>query len=224
MRILLVEDDQRTAEFIITGLKQAGYLVEHHSNGKDGYSQALYESYDAIILDIMLPAMDGLTIINKLRANNISTPTIFLSAKKEVDDRIHGLQAGADDYLVKPFAFSELLARLQTITRRQSPDINSRYIDIKDLHIDIVSHKVTRQDQRIDLQPREYALLEYLARNKDRIVSKIMIMENVWEFNFDPQTNIVESRICRLREKVDKGFEEKLIKTIRGVGYVLESE
>ena len=224
MRILLVEDDQRTAEFIIAGLKQAGYLVEHHNNGKTGYSQALYESYDAIILDIMLPEMDGLTTISKLRANNITTPTIFLSAKKEVDDRIHGLQAGADDYLVKPFAFSELLARLQTITRRHSPDINSRYIEIKDLSLDIVSHKVSRSGKRIELQPREYALLEYLARNKDRIVSKIMIMENVWEFNFDPQTNIVESRICRLREKVDKGFDEKLIKTIRGVGYVLESE
>lgn len=224
MRILLVEDDQRTAEFIITGLKQLGYLVEHHANGKDGYSQARYENYDAIILDIMLPEMDGLTIIQKLRANNINTPTIFLSAKKEVDERIHGLQAGADDYLTKPFAFSELLARLQTITRRQQPDINSRYINIQDLSIDIVSHKVTRSDQRIDLQPREYALLEYLARNKDRIVSKIMIMENVWEFNFDPQTNIVESRICRLRDKIDKGFDKKLIKTVRGVGYVLETE
>jgi two-component system, OmpR family, response regulator len=224
MKILLVEDDVRTAEFIIKGLRQAGYIIDHVDRGDDGFTKAINETYDAAILDVMLPGMDGLTIVTKLRSRQNNMPIIILSAKKEVDDRIFGLQAGADDYLVKPFAFSELLARIQTITRRNQPDINSRYINIGDLCIDIISRKVTRDEKRIDLQPREYTLLEYLARHKGRVVSKIMIMENVWEFNFDPQTNIVESRICRLREKVDKGFDQKLIHTVRGVGYVLDSE
>ena len=224
MRILLIEDDVRTAEFITKGLNQAGYLVEHADRGDDGFQKAISESWDAIVLDVMLPGMDGLTLINKLRSRQVNFPVIMLSAKKEVDDRIFGLQAGADDYLVKPFAFSELLARIQVITRRNQPDVNSRYINVGDMTIDIVSRKVTRGETRIDLQPREYSLLEYLARNKGRVVSKIMIMENVWEFNFDPQTNIVESRVCRLRDKVDRGFEDKLIKTVRGVGYVLDTE
>ena len=224
MKILLVEDDIRTAEFVTKGLKQAGYVIDHADRGDDGYNKAINETYDAAVLDIMLPGMDGLTIVNKLRSRQINMPIIMLSAKKEVDDRIFGLQEGADDYLVKPFAFSELLARIQTITRRNQPDINSRYINIGNLCIDIISRRVTRDEKRIDLQPREYSLLEYLARHKGRVVSKIMIMENVWEFNFDPQTNIVESRICRLREKVDKDFEEKLIHTVRGVGYVLDVE
>ena len=224
MKILLVEDDTRTAEFIIKGLKQAGYIIDHSNDGNDGYKKAKNEHFDAIVLDVMLPGMDGLTLVSKLRSKSIAVPVIILSAKKEVDDRIFGLQAGADDYLVKPFSFSELLARIQTITRRNQPDIHSRYINIDNLSIDIVSRKVSRDSKRIDLQPREYSLLEYLARHKGRVVSKIMIMENVWEFNFDPETNIVESRICRLREKVDKGYSKKLIQTVRGVGYVLDTE
>lgn len=224
MRILLIEDDQRTAEFITKGLKQAGYVIEHANRGDDGYQRAVSETFDAAVLDVMLPGMDGLSLVSKLRSRQNNLPVIMLSARKEVDDRIFGLQAGADDYLVKPFAFSELLARIQTITRRNQPDINSRYINIGDLCIDIVSRRVTRGEKRIDLQPREYSLLEYLARHKGRVVSKIMIIENVWEFNFDPQTNIVETRICRLREKVDKDFDLKLIHTVRGVGYVLDAE
>lgn len=224
MRILLIEDDQRTAEFITKGLKQAGYVIEHANRGDDGYQRAVSETFDAAVLDVMLPGMDGLSLVSKLRSRQNNLPVIMLSARKEVDDRIFGLQAGADDYLVKPFAFSELLARIQTITRRNQPDINSRYINIGDLCIDIASRRVTRGEKRIDLQPREYSLLEYLARHKGRVVSKIMIIENVWEFNFDPQTNIVETRICRLREKVDKDFDLKLIHTVRGVGYVLDAE
>ena len=224
MRILLIEDDQRTAEFITKGLKQAGYVIEHADRGDEGYHRAVNETFDAAVLDVMLPGMDGLSLVSKLRSRQNNLPVIMLSARKEVDDRIFGLQAGADDYLVKPFAFSELLARIQTITRRNQPDINSRYINIGDLCIDIVSRRVTRGEKRIDLQPREYSLLEYLARHRGRVVSKIMIIENVWEFNFDPQTNIVETRICRLREKVDKDFDLKLIHTVRGVGYVLDAE
>jgi two-component system, OmpR family, response regulator len=222
MRLLLVEDDQRTADFIISGLKQAGYQIDHVSDGHKAYFQACEEVYDAAVMDVMLPGMDGLTIIQKLRAREISLPIIVLSARKEVDERIKGLEAGADDYLVKPFAFSELLARLQTITRRTQGEGASRYLRAADLSLDTINRRVTRQDKRIELQPREYSLLEYLLRNKGRIVSKIMIMENVWEYNFDPQTNVVESRICHLRDKVDKGFDQKLIQTIRGMGYVIE--
>ncbi len=195
MRILLIEDDKRTSEFVSKGLKQAGYIVDHSDRGDDGYKKATSETYDAAILDVMLPGMDGLSLINKLRSREINLPVIMLSAKKEVDDRIHGLQAGADDYMVKPFAFSELLARIQTITRRNQPDVNSRYIRVGDLSIDIVGRKVNRGDTRIDLQPREYSLLEYLARNKGRVVSKILVMENVWVFKCDPQTNVGESRV-----------------------------
>ena len=222
MQILLVEDDQRTADFIITGLEQAGYNVTHIDEGIKAFDTACREQFDAAIMDLMLPGMDGLTIIHKLRERQLNFPIIVLSAKKEVDDRIYGLQTGADDYMVKPFAFSELLARLQTVLRRYKPEVSVRYLKAADLKIDVLSRKVYRGDEQIELQPREYALLEYLLRHKDKVVSKNMIMENVWEYNFDPQTNIVESRICRLREKVDKDFEHKLIKTIRGVGYVIK--
>ena len=222
MKILLVEDDQRTADFIVKGLKQEGYKVEHIDNGKVAYDSLQYEHYDAAVMDLMLPGMDGLNIITRLREQGNQLPIIVLSAKREVDDRISGLKRGADDYLVKPFAFSELLVRLQAIMRRHQPLQELRYLNAADLKLDLVGRKVYRNDIQVDLQPREFSLLEYLLRHKGRVVSKIMIMENVWDYNFDPRTNIVESRICRLREKVDKDFDHKLIKTIRGVGYVIE--
>jgi len=222
MRILIVEDDARTASFVSKGLKQAGFVVEHALDGEDGLHRALTESYDTIVVDIMLPRLDGLSLINELRRRKVAAPVIILSAKRSVDDRVKGLQAGGDDYLVKPFAFSELLARIQALIRRAGSVAEPTTLSAGDLHIDLLKHKVFRGETEIDLQPREFALLEYLVRNAGMVVSKTMIMEHVWDFNFDPQTNVVEVRICRLRDKVDQPFDRKLIHTIRGVGYVLE--
>lgn len=222
MRILLVEDDKRTALFIIKGLKQSGFVVEHASDGEEGLHWALTESYDAAVIDIMLPKLDGLTMIHKLRSNKVNTPVIILSARNSVNDRISGLQIGADDYLVKPFAFSELLARIQALIRRTNSISEPTKLIVGDLSLDIISRKVFRGEKEIEVQPREFVLLEYLMRNTGKVVSKTMIMEHVWDYNFDPQTNVVESRICRLRDKIDRSFKCNLIHTIRGVGYILE--
>ena len=222
MRILLVEDDLETARFITKGLKQEGFAVDHAADGETGLHLALSEPYDAAVIDIMLPKRDGLILIDELRRHSVHTPVIVLSAKSSVDDRVKGLQAGGDDYLVKPFAFSELVARLQALIRRATQTTEPTTITIGDLKIDLVKRKVFRAGKRIDLQPKEFALLEYLMRNAGRVVSKTMIMEHVWDYNFDPQTNVVEARICRLRDKVDRPFDRPLIHTIRGVGYVLE--
>ncbi len=222
MRILIVEDDTGTASFIVKGLKQAGFVVEHAPDGEDGLHRALTESYDTIVVDIMLPKLDGLSLIDELRRRKLATPVIILSAKRSVDDRVKGLQAGGDDYLVKPFAFSELLARIQALIRRGGSVAEPTTLGAGDLHVDLLKHKVFRGDVEIYLQPREFALLEYLMRNAGMVVSKTMIMEHVWDYNFDPQTNVVEARICRLRDKIDRTFDRKLIHTIRGVGYVLE--
>ena len=222
MRILLIEDDKKIASFIAKGLKEAGFVIDHVSDGETGLDLALSESYDAAIVDIMLPKLDGLTLINQLRSNNIKTPVLILSAKQSVEDRVKGLQTGSDDYLTKPFAFSELLARIHALIRRGSNLSDSRIMEIADLTVNLLTHEVIRKNEKIDLQPREYALLVYLLRNKSRIVSKTMIMENVWEYNFDPQTNVVEARICKLRDKLDKPFEKKLIHTVHGVGYVIK--
>ncbi len=224
MKILLVEDDERTAKFIMNGLKQAGFVVEHASNGEEGLDRALIESYDAAVVDIMLPKLDGLSLIDKLRERKVMTPVIVLSAKSSVDDRIKGLQAGGDDYLVKPFSFSELLARIQALIRRATAVAEPTSLTVGDLSMDLIRRKVSRRENEIELQPREFALLEYLMRNAGRVVSKTMIMEHVWDYNFDPQTNVVEARISRLREKIDRPFDGKLIHTIRGVGYVLEEK
>jgi len=224
MKILLVEDDKSAATFIINGLKQAGFMVEHASEGTSGFQKAMSDSFDAAIVDIMLPKLDGLSLIKSLRLNKMFMPILILSAKSSVDDRIAGLEIGGDDYLVKPFAFSELLARVQALIRRAHSIAEPQYLTISDLSLDIQKHKVVRNNNEIDLQPKEYALLEYLMRNMGRVVSKTMIMENVWDYNFDPQTNVVEAMICRLREKIDRSFEKKLIHTIRGVGYVLEEK
>lgn len=222
MRILLVEDDIRTASFIIKGLNQAGYVVEHAQDGDMGLSLALSESFDAAIVDIMMPGMDGLAMIEEVRSHRVTMPVIFLSAKSTVDDRVRGLQSGGDDYLTKPFAFTELLARVQALIRRANAIPEPSSLKVADLSVDLVKRKVFRAGSQIELQTLEFSLLEYLMRNAGRVVSKIMIMENVWDYNFDPQTNVVEARICRLRDKIDRQFEKKLIHTIRGVGYVLE--
>ncbi|MBW2722124.1 MAG: response regulator transcription factor [Deltaproteobacteria bacterium] len=222
MRVLLIEDDLKTASFISKGLKEAGFAVDHVADGESGLQMASVESYDAAIVDIMLPKMDGLTLIETLRQEKINTPVIILSAKRAVDDRVKGLQRGGDDYLTKPFAFSELLARVQGLIRRNSGVLEPTSLTVSELSMDLLTREVAREGKEIDLQPREFALLEYLMRNQGKVVSKTMIMEHVWNYNFDPQTNVVEARICRLRDKVDKGFGKKLIHTIRGVGYVLK--
>jgi two-component system, OmpR family, response regulator len=223
MRILLVEDDSKIASFIVKGMKAAGYAVDHAGDGEKGLSLALSERYDAAIIDIMLPGLDGLSLIGAMRKEKIATPVIILSAKGSVDDRVKGLQTGGDDYLTKPFAFSELLARVQALIRRSSNLSEPTSLTIGDLSMNLLSREVVREDKQIDLQPMEFSLLEYLLRNAGRVVSKSMIMEHVWDYNFDPQTNVVEARVCRLRDKVDRDFAKKLIHTIRGVGYVLKN-
>jgi len=221
MLILLIEDDRKIASFVVKGLKEAGYAVEHAVDGEAGLHRALTESFDAAIIDIMLPGRDGLSVIEELRQQKRSLPVIILSARRSVDDRIRGLQTGSDDYLTKPFSFTELLARLQALIRRASGTPEPVALQFEGLSLKLLSREVTREGRAIELQPREFALLEYLMRNAGKVVSRTMIMEHVWDYNFDPQTNIVEARICRLREKIDKDFETKLIQTIRGAGYVL---
>jgi len=223
MRLLLIEDDLKIASFVNKGFKEAGYVVEHASDGNAGLHMALTSSYDAAVIDVMLPGMNGLAVIDELRRRRIKLPVIILSAKRSIDERIQGLQAGGDDYLTKPFAFTELLARVQALIRRASDTPESTTINVGDLSIDLLGRVVSRDGREIALQPREFSLLEYLARNAGRVVSKTMIMERVWDYNFDPQTNVVESRICRLRDKLDKHFDTSLIHTVRGMGYVLKS-
>jgi DNA-binding response OmpR family regulator len=222
MRILLVEDDLRTAQIIKKMLRQSGYTVEHSTDGKEGLALATGESYDAAILDVMLPGMDGIQLIERIRDRGIRLPVIFLSALGSVDDRIKGLRSGGDDYMTKPFALSELLARIQALMRRANSIAEPMTITVGDLTMDLLSRKVTRSGREIPLQHLEFSLLEYLMRNAGRVVSKTMIMEHVWDYNFDPQTNVVEARICHLRDKVDRAFTRKLIHTIRGAGYILE--
>ena len=221
MRLLLIEDDLKIASFVLRGLKEAGFVVEHATNGETGLQLAVTGSYDTAIIDVMLPGRDGLSIIEELRRRKITLPVIVLSAKRSVDDRVRGLQSGSDDYLTKPFAFTELLARVQALIRRASGTPEPTTLVQEDLALNLATREVTRAGKKIDLQPREFALLEYLLRNAGKVVSRTMIMEHVWDYNFDPQTNVVEARICRLRDKVDKDSTLKLIHTIRGAGYVL---
>jgi len=221
MRILLVEDDVKIASFVEKGLRAAGYAVDHAIDGETGLHLALTEPYDAAIIDIMLPKLDGLSLVKQIREKKISTPVIILSAKDSVDDRVKGLQTGSDDYMTKPFAFSELLARVQALIRRAGGLSEPTQLVVGNLIMNLLSREVVREGRRIELQPIEFSLLEYLLRNSGRVVSKTMIMEHVWDYNFDPQTNVVEARISRLRDKVDRDFSRKLIHTLRGVGYVL---
>ena len=222
MRILLVEDDGKIASFITKGLKAVGYAVDHAADGEKGLQLALTEPYDTAIIDIMLPKLDGLSLIERMRKEKIRTPVLTLSAKGSVEDRVKGLQSGSDDYLTKPFACSELLARVQALIRIASGVTEPTRLNVSDLSMNLLTREVTRGDKSIELQPIEFSLLEYLMRNAGRVVSKTMIMEHVWDYNFDPQTNVVEARICRLRDKIDRDCDKSLIHTVRGVGYVLK--
>jgi two-component system OmpR family response regulator len=222
LRILVVEDDQKTASFIIKGLMQAGFTVDCAADGEDGLHLALTGPYDAAVIDIMLPKLDGLGLIEELRRQKINTPIIILSARHSVDDRVRGLNKGSDDYLTKPFSFTELLARIQALIRRASHSAETSSLTFGDLSLNLFNREVIRGGKKIDLQPREFALLEYLMRNAERVVSKTMIMEHLWNYCFDPQTNVVDVLVCRLRNKVDRGFEKKIIHTLRGVGYALK--
>ncbi len=224
MRILLVEDDLKIASFIVKGLRAAGYAVDQATDGEEGLHLILTEPYDVAIIDIMLPKLDGLALIERMRKEKVNTPVIILSAKDSVDDRVKGLETGGDDYLTKPFAFTELLARVQALIRRASGISEPTQLNVGDLSINLLTREVTRGGRKIELQPLEFSLLEYLVRNKGRIVSKTMIMEHVWDYNFDPQTNVVEVRISRLRDKIDRGVDKKLIHTVRGVGYVVKEK
>jgi len=221
MRVLLVEDDVKIASFIVKGLKAAGFAVDHALDGEEGLQLALIEPYDAALVDLMLPRRSGLSLIRELRAQKINTPVLILSAKGDVEDRVKGLETGADDYLTKPFAFSELLARLQALIRRASGIADPTRLCVGDLSINLLSREVKWGETPIELQPREFSLLEYLMRNAGRIVSKTMIMEHVWDYHFDPQTNVVEARISRLRDKIDRVAGRKMIHTVRGAGYVV---
>ena len=223
MRVLLVEDDLKIASFIAKGLEEAGFAVDHAADGEDGLHLALNEPYDAAIIDIMLSKLDGLTLIEQLRQQKVNTPVIILSAKRSTDDRIKGLQMGGDDYLTKPFSFSELLARVQALIRRATRAVEPTSLSFEDLSMNLITREVKRGGKVIDLQPKEFALLEYIMRNTGRVVSKTMILEHVWDYNFDPQTDVVDVLVCRLRSKVDRDFDQKMIHTIRGVGYVLNT-
>jgi two-component system OmpR family response regulator len=224
VRILVVEDDKDVASFIRNGLMQAGCNVDHADNGKDGLFLATTESYDALVVDRMLPGVDGLTLIRTLRASNNKTPVLILSALGEVDDRVKGLKAGGDDYLVKPFAFSELLARLEALERRakSGSDAPSTVLKAADLEMDLLRREVRRGGQSIDLQPREFQLLEFLLRHAGQVVTRTMLLEGVWDYHFDPQTNVIDVHVSRLRSKIDRGFDRPLLHTVRGVGYRLD--
>lgn len=222
MRVLLVEDDPTIAEFVEHGLKEAGYAVDAVSDGRTGLEHAVAGPYDAAVVDVMLPQMDGLALIDALRARGVRTPVLILSARRSVDDRVRGLQAGGDDYLTKPFAFAELLARLQALIRRSSGTAEPTRLSVADLSMDLLSRRVARGAQSLELRPREFALLEYLMRNAGKVLSKTMILSHVWGYTFDPNTNVVDVLVSRLREKIDRPFPVKLLHTVRGVGYVLK--
>ena len=221
MRALLVEDDPTIADFIVRGLREAGFAVDRESDGEAGLAAAAGGAYDVAIVDVMLPKRDGLSLIDELRRRRLSTPVLILSAKRSVDDRVRGLQAGGDDYLTKPFAFAELLARVQALVRRATRAPEPTRLTTGDLSLDLLTRKVVRAGTVIELRPREFALLEYLMRNAGKVVSKTMILSHVWDYNFDPQTNVVDVLVSRLRDKIDRPFEKKLLQTVRGVGYVL---
>jgi two-component system, OmpR family, response regulator len=222
MRALIVEDDRAIAEFVARGLREAGFAADQAGDGESGLELALSEPYDVAIVDLMLPRRDGLSLIDELRRRGRTTPVLILSARRSVDDRVRGLQSGGDDYLTKPFAFAELLARVQALVRRATRAPEPTTLTVGDLTLDLLTRKVTRGGVPIELRPREFALLEYLMRNTGRVVSKTMILSHVWDYTFDPQTNIVDVLVSRLREKIDRPFERKLLRTVRGVGYVLE--
>jgi len=223
VRCLVIEDDARLRAYIVKGLREAGHTVDEAPNGRDGLFLATTESYDALVIDWMLPGADGISILNALRASANDTPALMLSARSEVDDRVRGLRSGADDYLVKPFAFEELLARLEVLAARRgtTPASGPTLLECRDLSLDLLSRRVTRGGRTIDLNPREFALLEYLLRHRGQVVTRTMLLEKVWDYHFDPQTNVIDVHISRLRQKVDRDFDSPLIHTVRGAGYRL---
>jgi len=223
MKVLVVEDDRETAAYLAKALGESGYTVDRAADGRDGLFLATSGAYDAIILDRMLPGMDGLAVLGALRAAGIRTPALILSALGSVDDRVKGLRAGSDDYLVKPFAFSELLARIEVMLRRGSAASATTRLRVGDLEMDLLTHTVKRGETVIDLLPREFQLLEYLMRNVGHVVTRTMLLENVWDYHFDPQTNVIDVHVSRLRQKIDKGFEAPLLHTVRGAGYCLRA-
>ena len=224
MRFLLIEDDVQAAAYLVKGLKESGHLVDHAADGEDGLTLALGGGYDAAVVDRMLPRMDGLSVVNRLRDAGNETPVLFLSALGEVDDKVRGLKAGGDDYLAKPFAFTELLARLEVLVRRRSPASVQTRLAVGDLELDLLSRTASRAGQKIDLQPREFLLLEYMMRHAGHVVTRTMLLENVWEYHFDPQTNVIDVHMSRLRAKIDKNFLQPLLHTVRGAGYSLRAD
>lgn len=223
MHILLIEDDVDAADYLVKGLKESGHQVEHAHDGKDGLIRAAAEAFDVLIVDRMLPGLDGLSLVQHLRATDNTTPVLFLSALGEVDDRVKGLRAGGDDYLVKPYAFAELLARVETLGRRPQPLPVETTLKIADLEMDLLGRKVTRGDLAIDLQTKEFQLLEVLMRHVGQVMTRTMLLEKVWDYHFDPQTNVIDVHISRLRQKIDRDFDVPLIHTIRGAGYCLRA-
>ena len=225
MKALIVEDDETIAAFVAKGLKQAGFAVDHTGDGESGLQLASQATYDVAVIDLMLPKLDGLALIEEMRRRRVTTPVLILSARHSVDDRVRGLESGGDDYLTKPFAFPELLARVQALIRRATGAASSTRLVAGDLALDLMSRRASRGGRELEpLRPREFALLEYLMRNAGRVVSKTMILSHVWDYTFDPRTNVVDVLVFRLRDKVDRGFEKKLIQTVRGIGYVLKVE
>jgi two-component system OmpR family response regulator len=224
VRVLVVEDDRKIASFVTGGLKQSGFAVDHCGDGDEAYALATSTSYDAAVVDVMLPKMDGISLVQSLRRDGVKIPIIFLSAKGSVEDRVKGLQSGGDDYLTKPFSFAELLARIQAMIRRTSQSsAEPTRLSIADLTMDLLTREVVRGAQKVELQPREFALLEYFLRNAGKVVTKAMILEHIFDYSFDPQTNVVDVLVHRLRSKVDKEFPKKLIHTYRGIGYALKT-
>ncbi len=221
MRVLLIEDDREAAQFLLRALRESGHVADHAADGEDGLAQGRDGQYDVLIVDRMLPKLDGLSVVRTLRAEGVRTPALILSALTEVDDRVKGLRAGGDDYLGKPYAYSELLARIEALTRRAQPEEQLTRYQVGDLLLDRLSHRVTRAGQHILLQPREYRLLEYLMKNANQVVTRTMLLEHVWDYHFDPQTNVIDVHISRLRAKIDKGFEQPMLHTVRGAGYMI---
>lgn len=223
MRILVIEDDLEAAAYVVRGLRESGHIVDHAGDGDEGLTLGLSSPYDVMIVDRMLPKRDGLGVVATLRMEGVRTPVLILSALGEVDDRIMGLKAGGDDYLTKPYAFAELLARIEVLVRRSNPDQVRTRLQVGDLEVDLLARKVVRAGQEIDLQPREFRLLEYMMKHAGQVVTRTMLLENVWEYHFDPQTNVIDVHISRLRAKIDKNFKQPLLHTIRGAGYSLRA-
>lgn len=223
-RILVVEDDAETADYVLKGLREEGYTVEHVSDGRDALYAASGEQFDAIVMDRMIPGMDGLSVVKALRAASIPTPILILSALSHLDERVKGLRAGSDDYLTKPFGYSELSARLENLFRRRTGPEPETKLSCGDLSVDLLTRRVSRDGRALDLLPREFKLLEYLLRHKDRVVTRTMLLEQVWDYRFDPHTSVVDTHISRLRKKIDDGFAQPLLHTLRGTGYRLSQE